>query len=361
MGTLSYKCPGCGGPLKWDASKQQYSCEYCLSGYTEEELKRLTPQKENYRDVTEEEAEAMNAAGGKAEASGKVRLYQCPSCGAQIVTDETTAASSCYYCHTPVVMEDRLKGISAPDKVIPFTIDKAKAETIFKNWLGKRKYAPKGFFDPGRIDGMTGVYFPYWIYNAQVHGQAQGTGEKDRVWTSGSERYTETSVFRIDKSGDMPVSNLSRLALNKASRVLCESVAPFDYEKMRPFSNGYLSGFFAECRDVEKSTIETDVRDEVRSYAANMLRNNLQAGYTRVRLTNVRTEITKEHWEYVLMPVWTVTYKDRDGKIYYFSVNGSTGKTVGELPVDKGRLALLFAKIFVPVFAVLMVILYFLG
>jgi len=360
MASISYKCPGCGGPLKWNAAKEKYSCEYCGSEFAESELEDRQVLTEETQKLSEEEAKYAGAEG-KADAKGKIAVYHCPSCGAQIVTEDTTAALSCYYCHTPVVLEDRLEGGFAPDKVIPFAVDKKRALEIFKDWISKHKYVPSEFYSESQIQLFNGVYFPYWIYSAKVRGRVQGTGEKDRVWTSGGEQFTETSSFRIDRSGEMPVNNLSRIALSKASRVLCESVAPFDYEKMRPFNTGYLSGFMAEAKDIAKETVESEVRDEVKTYAQSCLSGEAGGEYTRVQLENVSTQVTDEKWEYVLMPVWTMTYRADGGKLYYFSVNGSTGKTIGELPIDKKKLITLFFKIFIPVFAVLMILLYFIA
>ena len=39
MKTVQYKCPNCGGELKFNAEKQLFSCEYCLSDFTEEQVK----------------------------------------------------------------------------------------------------------------------------------------------------------------------------------------------------------------------------------------------------------------------------------------------------------------------------------
>jgi len=360
MASISYKCPGCGGPLKWNAAKEKYSCEYCLSEFAESELENQQKLSEETQKLNQEEAE-YSGVKGTADARGKVAVYHCPSCGAQIVTEDTTAASCCYYCHTPVVLEDRLEGGFAPDQVIPFSIDRKRALEIFRDWISKHKYVPSEFYSESQIQMFNGVYFPYWIYSAKVKGRVTGTGEKDRVWTSGGEQYTETSSFRIDRSGEMPVSNLSRIALNKASRVLCESVAPFDYEKMRPFNTGYLSGFLAEAKDIGKETAEPEVREEVKNFAQSSLSGEAGGQYTRVRLEQVNTTITDEKWEYVLMPVWTMTYRADGGKMYYFSVNGSTGKTIGELPIDKKKLLYLFLRIFIPVFAAVMILLYFIG
>ena len=62
-------------------------------------------------------------------------------------------------------------------------------------------------------------------------------------------------------------------------------------------------------------------------------------------------DISDAKWRYALLPVWTFTYQDKkDDKMYYFALNGQTGKTCGRLPVDRGKLALLFFEIFIPVF-----------
>lgn len=58
-----------------------------------------------------ENKESDKEAGKEADAV----TYTCPSCGAQIVTDATTAATFCYYCHNPVVLGGRLEGKFLPD------------------------------------------------------------------------------------------------------------------------------------------------------------------------------------------------------------------------------------------------------
>ena len=68
--------------------------------------------------------------------------------------------------------------------------------------------------------------------------------------------------------------------------------------------------------------------------------------YTGVVTENYNDTTDLEAWSYTLLPVWIVTYKYKE-KIFPFAINGQTGKTYGELPVSKGRLAILFAIVFV--------------
>ena len=48
---------------------------------------------------------------------------------------------------------------------------------------------------------------------------------------------------------------------------------------------------------------------------------------------------------YALLPVWLLSTKWNE-KNYLFAVNGQTGKLVGDLPIDKGRLAAWFCGSF---------------
>ena len=264
-------------------------------------------------------------------------LYTCPSCGAEIVTDATTAATFCYYCHNPVVLSGRLMGTYQPDFAIPFQIDRKRAQEVFSQWIAKKKFVPREFYSPKQIETMTGVYFPYWLFSCKVDGSVQGQGTKLRVWTAGNLRYTETKIYDIARQGTVEVNHVARNALKKANRRLVDGVQPFEMGEMQRFSMGYLSGFMAENRDMERNFFETEV--------------------SRIQITNQRAEISDGFWQYALLPVWTLTYKERQGgKIYYFAMNGQTGKVCGELPVDKGKLLILFSSIFLPLLIILLIL-----
>ncbi len=373
MAVLTYKCPNCDGPLTWDGKKEKFVCDYCGSAFTESELAALAPAQAEAQEIEGAEAEAF-AAGTANGASAmdfttaepshgqqtssakpaKMRRYNCPSCGAQIVTDDTTAATTCYYCHNPIVLMDKFDGSFNPDYVIPFAIDRDKALGIFTDWVKQHKYIPKDFYSDKQIDLLSGVYFPYWVYQAKIHGIVQGQGTITSQRDFNGMRHIDTEVYQIDKAGDMDINDLSRIALAKASKVLCESVMPFELDKMKKFSPGYLQGYIAEVRDIDKEQLAPSIREEVDSYALERLKESASEGYSSVELTKAATSVSNENYIYALMPVWTLTYKGNDGKMYYFSINGQTGKTVGELPTDSRSLLFLFLKVFIPMFVALM-------
>lgn len=361
MSAISYKCPNCGGDLRFDPSSQKYKCEYCISLFSQEELEAANPQASKEKDEAphmHSRQRAQEASQGSGGEQGAV-VYACPSCGAEIVTDATTAATFCYYCHNPVVLQGKLSGEYEPDLVIPFAVDKKEAVDSFLKYVRSKKFVPRDFFCKEQIEKISGVYFPFWVYSCSAKGQWNGNGDQVRVWRMGDLEYTETKVFDVERTAELDFRNLTRDALNKENRQLVEAVQPFRIEEAKKFSMGYLSGFLAEKRDIEKSELSEGLKGEVRDYAEKMMRASV-SGYmtTRTRDTNVR--MREESWKYLLLPVWVLTYKGADGKLYYYAMNGQTRKVCGVLPLDKGRMAMLFLGIFLPLFLLLLMGGYFL-
>ena len=97
MTVVSYKCPNCGAELEFDPKTQKFGCEYCASQFTKEELDRIRPSRRRLISLKIRKKPKKNGAE-------EAVVYSCPSCGAEIVTDATTAATFCYYCHNPVVL-----------------------------------------------------------------------------------------------------------------------------------------------------------------------------------------------------------------------------------------------------------------
>ena len=252
-------------------------------------------------------------------------------------------------------------GSFEPDYVIPFQIDRKKAEEIFGQWIRRKRFVPDSFYSPKQIQTMTGVYFPYWLYRCQLHGNLTAEGRNNRVWTAGNIRYTETKVYDVRREGDLDIDSVARNALKKANRKLADGVLPYRMEEKKPFSMGYLSGFVAENRDMERESFVSEVQSEVRQFALENLKASA-GDFSSLEVKNSEVDVTEEGWNYALLPVWTLTYNDKArGKIYYFALNGQTGKVWGELPVDNKKLAVLFLGVVLPLLILLLTGGYFLG
>lgn len=335
MSALTYKCPNCGGSMVFDPKQQCFSCEYCLSAFRREELE---PPQSDQSDETNESGQADQAL-----------LYTCPACGAAIAMDQTTAAGFCYYCHNPVVLSGKLSDRQAPSLVLPFQISREAAEERFLSWIGHKKYIPPAFFSRTQLEKLSGVYFPYWTCSCTMEGTLSGTATDLRVWRTGDTEYTETKTYSIQRSGRITLSDLSRNALQKAQVRMLEGILPFDLTKAERFHPGYLSGFQAEVKDMERETFESEVREEAEIHAKKLLMDTV-AGHGRFSVENFHTAEQSSVWQYVLLPVWILTYRKNE-ELYYFAMNGQTGEICGRLPIDYARLAAACIGIFAAVTA----------
>ena len=65
-----------------------------------------------------------------------MRAYGCPSCGAELICEESTAATSCPYCGNPTVVPGQFSGALRPDFIVPFKLSKT-----LLNQLGDEAHA----------------------------------------------------------------------------------------------------------------------------------------------------------------------------------------------------------------------------
>lgn len=333
MEAVQYKCPNCGAGLKFDAVKQDFLCEYCDSVFKEEDffVKDDSLENESPEAETVDRQEYENAV-----------LYICPSCGAQVITDETTAATTCYYCSNPVVLSGKLSGELKPDMIIPFKIDKKNAINKFKEMCGKKKFLPKNFLAESRLEEIKGVYFPYWYVDCETNGSINATSRQVRTWVTGDLKHTETTVRGHFRQGEMQIRNMPEAALKGKDRDLMRYVCPFDSSDFVPFSMSYLSGYFAERRNVESDEIEKVTIQKIGSLSEEKLKKSIEQ--VNVNVNNSEVKVGKLRWNYNLLPVWVLNYKHKD-KNYLYALNGQTGRVYGELPVSNKKLAALFAGV----------------
>jgi uncharacterized Zn finger protein (UPF0148 family) len=381
MDVITHNCPNCGGALTFKPDDQKFHCPFCFSIFTEKEVTDFEEKQKQARLADEKTTAATETATStaepdqvkattkaqqaaqsqtKAQAATEVDLYLCPSCGAEIATDQTTAATYCYFCHNPVVLSGRLSGAFLPNKVLPFKIDEQQAKTQFLAWTKKKRFIPKAFFNAEQVEKLTGVYFPYWVVNAKTHGKLVGTGTALRVWIVGNIEYTETKQYQVTRDGDITFSDLVKNALSKnTQKKMVESVQPFPVDQAIDFKSQYLQGFQAEKRDIEFQDLAASVKQELNQYAEQALSSTVN-GYTHFSPSHTETDIIEEENQYMLLPVWLVTYANgRNEEPYYYAMNGQTGKVSGVLPISYRRLGLTSAGIFAAIAALALLVGYF--
>lgn len=362
----NYKCPACTGPLHFVGDSGKLECDFCGSSYAVEEIEALYAQKDAEAaaelDKAEERAkkeaaesgepaaepdttEEIKRTGGKwddstisadwGEDKGAMSAYNCPSCGAELMCEATTTATSCPYCGNPSIVPGQLDGSLKPDYVIPFKLDKEAAVTALKEHYRKRLFLPKTFSSDNQINKIQGVYVPFWLFDAKADAECEFECSNSISHREGDYIVTTTSHFNVRRGGSVEFENIPTDASKKMPNDLMDSLEPFDYSQMKPFSTAYLPGYLANKYDVtmEQSSERADTRCE--SSAVDVMRADV-TGYDTVTMTGKNVDIHRGKVHYALLPVWLIKTKWQ-GKDYLFAMNGQTGKFVGNLPVSKGK------------------------
>lgn len=325
MDTSQYKCPNCDGELEFNPSTQEISCPFCRSSFSMETIKQIYAETEPVAPTHESD-----------EFESHTNVYHCTTCGADIMADDQTTATFCYYCHSPVILSGRLTGEYKPNKVIGFRVTRENALASFKSWCASKPFIPSDFKSEQQLEKMTGLYVPFWLADCNVSADYSGTGSVKRSWTSGNYRYTETKEFAVQRKANIVTAGVPADGESKIDDKLMESIEPFNYDDLKDFSMSYFTGFFADKYDVDKAGVFPQIKERVTKACKSVIRDSI-TNYSSVAVHSESYNINKTDWQYIMLPVWFMTYKYND-KIYEFAINGQTGKLAGTPPLDKKKL-----------------------
>ena len=342
---LDYKCPNCGGALAFDTARQKMKCPFCDSTFEMSELEQkdeVLDQQPPENAVTEDKFDWNTDADTDWQGEDEnMSVFSCKSCGGEIVGDANTAATSCPYCGNPVVMSGRLSGVLKPNYVIPFKLDKNAAKAKLKEYVSSKKFAPNSFKTENKLEEIKGIYVPFWLFDSDIDASVQYDATRVRTWSDSKYEYTETSYFDIYRQGNMSFLNIPVDGSTKMPDDLMESIEPFDFNEAVDFQTAYLAGYLADKYDVDMNSSIPRANERIKHSAEDTLRGTVN-GYTTVTPKASYVQLLNGISKYALYPVWLLN-TDYKGEKYTFAMNGQTGKFIGNLPVDKGKMAALFA------------------
>ncbi|MBO5515771.1 MAG: hypothetical protein J5963_06665 [Schwartzia sp.] len=344
--SVSYKCPHCDAPLSFQPGNDKVTCEYCGTELEISAVEELFQKKQEMAAKAQAAKEAKwdtEAAGGEwsEDEAAAMRTFTCSSCGAEIVADENTMATECCYCGNPTMLPNRFTGMLKPDFVIPFKKTKQDAVAALKEFYKGKRLLPNAFTANNRVEDIQPMYVPFWLFDSSVEAHAEFRAESINVIETSDETITETSVYNCTRSGTMSFEKIPVDGSSKMDNDYMESIEPFDYSELVPFSAAYFTGYLADKydEDAEMSVPRADKR--VEASAIEVLQDTVE-GYD-----NCSTEssaVIKEggNVSYAMVPVWILTTR-YNGQPYTFMMNGQTGKFVGSLPYDKQKAMMYFA------------------
>ena len=378
----NYQCPACTGPLHYSAKSGKLACDYCGSSFDVAEIEALYARKEAEAAAAKqaadakaeaaqaakaEAAEAAAASGGwdtsdlsrdwGAEADG-LRVYSCPSCGAELICDQSTAATACPYCGNPAIVPGQFSGALRPDYILPFRLSKDDAVQALRAHYKGKPFLPRSFTSANHIEQIQGVYVPFWLFDGGAEGAASYRASNTNVYETGDYEVTETRHYHVVRAGSLAFEKIPVDASSKMPDDHMDSIEPFDYAQLRPFSTAYLPGYLADKYDVTIDGSRDRADTRCRETLAQALRDTV-TGYGACVTEREDIALRRGKVHYALLPVWLLSTK-WNGQDFLFAMNGQTGKLVGDLPTDRGRFWGMFAAIAAPLTVALTAILQFL-
>ena len=371
----NYQCPACTGPLHFDSKIGKLKCDYCGSEFTAQEIEEYYAAKNDAAEAAaeaaaqaaEEQAAAQSAQGAadtsvpegfeefdaaaqpepsavntenagdgwSPQEAGKMKAYSCTSCGAELVCEETTAATSCPYCGNPTVIPGQF-AMDKPDYVIPFEVDKDSAIAALKNYYQGKFLLPSSFTKSNHIEKIQGVYVPFWMFNGYVDADLTLRAERSQQTRAGEYLITKTRHYSLRRAGKVFFSKIPVDASTKMPDDLMDSIEPYDYGKLKPFSMSYLPGFLANKYDENKEECakRADTRAANTTVPAVL---STVSGYDSTVVEAQKLDVHRDRTEYALLPVWilSTTWNKEN---FLFAMNGQTGQLTGNLPVSKLKL-----------------------
>ena len=334
----SFPCSSCGAKLAYDATIQALKCPYCGA-------QQAMPQAPAglAREIPIEEGMRLAERGY----GTPVTQMGCNECGAvvSVVAGEQTA--TCTFCksHQVLARETAATPIR-PESVVPFKIDKNTAATRFDEWLGSLWFRPSDLRQMVKVEGLAGVYIPYWTFDARVYStwtaQAGHHYYVDETYTDDQgkqqtrkvqhTRWEPASGRRSDVFDDVIICASKGLPHN-----LGDEFRSFDTKALTPYRPEFLAGWRAEAYAIDLLPAWDTGQRKMASIQESRCAGDVP-GDTQKDL-QVRNEFSRVTFKHVLMPVWVAAYRYQD-KPYQFLVNGQTGEVVGKAPYSIVKIVL---------------------
>ena len=322
------KCPNCGGALRFDPEKGRLVCDHCG---TEIEL-TAAGQASDQMEVQGFDFGGLNEQATDPNAAA-LPVYNCVSCGAEVIAPAEQVALTCPYCGNNIVLTDKVSGKLRPDGVIPFRIASNELPDAVSRFYRGKKLLPKSFFSESSMGKVTGVYIPFWSFSGRMSGTLRYNASNTRSHRSGDYIVTDTDHYALTRDVSVDFNDIPVDASSKIENDLTESLEPFRMEDVKPFDMRYLAGFTADRFDQAQDDIAERARQRMYTTALAASSARATAGYGSANRTGgeLRADVRAR---YLLLPMYlfSIRFGEKD---YRFAVNGQTGKVVGDLPTDK--------------------------
>ena len=103
---------------------------------------------------------------------------------------------------------------------------------------------------------------PFWLFSGEAGADISYRCTRSITHREGEYDVTDTQHFLVRRAGTVCFARIPVDASSKMPDANMDSIEPFDYRELKPFSNAYLPGYLADRYDVdvEASAPRADAR-----------------------------------------------------------------------------------------------------
>lgn len=318
------KCNQCGSILHFQIGTNETKCSSCGNTQLIEEKKEKI-KKFNY----DEFIKKINLK----ESVREVNSIECSNCGAVICFEDNLVGGDCTFCTTPLsIAQSKLTQQIHPESLLPFAIDQETANRKFKEWFASRWFAPN---DLKRMstnpDRLTGIYIPFWLFNADT--TTDYTGTKIVKFDKSSKAYKKSGTVYYE------FNNLDIVASTTLPKECVDELEPWDLENLLPFNEKYIFGFKTQGYQINLPNGFENGKEKMNKELSSIVKSDI--GGDEQEIKTMETKYSNLSFQHVLLPIWMSSFKYK-GKIQQFVINGRTGEVQGERPYSKWKLISFF-------------------
>lgn len=343
--TAEYKCPNCGAPTQYEIAAGGIACQYC--GYTApiggEHIGKSAGEYEFTLDALKQAQRPWVT---------DFKDLHCDSCGADLLASAASMTATCPFCSSNKVNirkapDDQLR----PNSLIPFRVESKMIREKAIRWLGQGWFHPPGLTGGSFVDRFTGIYLPYWTFDATIQAQwkAQvGFERQEQYYDAGSKQWqTRTVIDWVWKTGQILLEkdDLLMSGSTHVSPLILKRLLPYQLEDLVTFSGDYLAGWQTHIYDISLSDAWQSARNKMREDAKQACHKSIPSPH--VRNFSMTAEFSNEVWRHILLPTYVASYTF-ENKTYQVLANGQTGVVAGQKPVVWWKVWLVISILIAP-------------
>lgn len=348
LSTVHFACVSCGGQLVFNPPTAGMKCPSCGN----EQPINGSPDLPGERDLLATLEDLSKPAAAQTVNAAPTKELVCPNCNGHIGFVGTLTATRCPFCATPVQRSD-IK--DAPnrlpvDGVVPFGIDTPSAEGKVKEWIGGRWFAPNDFKKYSKAGSFSGVYLPFFTFDAQTYTDYEGERGDNYTVTvgSGQNQRTETRIrwHHVRGAVDVPFDDVAIGAESSLEPDRLRDLEPWPTQAAVGFRAEYLAGSLSRSYEKNLDVCHDEAVSRMNDDIAHAIRGDIGGDHQRIHRAD--TSWSKQTYRHLLLPIFLLVVMFQ-AKPYQVFVNGVSGEVHGQRPYSwiKITLAVIAALIVV--------------